>query len=173
MDIEHRKSLHTTISSLSPSSPSSTHSTIPKIRAGDGQIAVEFDPYRGHTFPRLSYTYPLKLLSLTSAEHPAAIVYVLSYGGGLVGGDEVGLEVAVRQGASLMLLSQVRPSPISYLRCGRMPHLHPRFFVVRSRRAPQKCSRIGSPLAPTSKDERNRFTRTHPPRHIHKRNDER
>jgi len=93
---------------MSSLSPSSTHSAIPKIQAGDGRIVVEFDPYRGHTFPHLSYTYPLKLLSPTSPEHPVAIVYVLSYGGGLVGGDEVGLEVAVREGASLMLLSQVR-----------------------------------------------------------------
>ena len=95
----------------SSSSPSS--SPIPNIRAGDGRIAVEFDPYRGHTFAQLSCTYPLKLLSPRSKEDSVAIVYVLSYGGGLVGGDEVELEVGVREGASLMLLSQVRP--LSYL----------------------------------------------------------
>jgi len=114
-----------------PMSPSSSSSTIPKIRAGDGRIVVEFDPYRGHTFAQLSCTYPLKLLSPRSKEDSVAIVYVLSYGGGLVGGDEVSLEVGVREGASLMLLSQVRLS--SYLRCGACvwwngdPHL--RFFV--------------------------------------------
>ena len=97
------------------SSFSSSDSAIPKIRAGDGQIVVEFDPYRGHTFTQLSCTYPLKLLSPRS-EDSVAIVYVLSYGGGLVGGDEVELEVGVREGASLMLLSQVRP--LSYLRHG-------------------------------------------------------
>ena len=89
-----------------PSSPSSS-SSIPKIRAGDGRIAVEFDLYRGHTFTQLCSTYPLKLLSPRSKEDSVAIVYVLSYGGGLVGGDEVSLEVGVREGASLMLLSQV------------------------------------------------------------------
>ena len=98
------------------SSFSSSDSAIPKIRAGDGQIVVEFDPYRGHTFTQLSCTYPLKLLSPRSKEDSVAIVYVLSYGGGLVGGDEVELEVGVREGASLMLLSQVRP--LSYLRHG-------------------------------------------------------
>ena len=87
-------------------SPSSNSST-PKNRAGDGRVVVEFDPYRGHTFTQLSCTYPLKLLSPKSKEDSAAIVYVLSYGGGLVGGDEVSLEVGVREGASLMLLSQV------------------------------------------------------------------
>ena len=77
---------------------------------------VEFDPYRGHTFTQLSCTYPLKLLSPKSKEDSVAIVYVLSYGGGLVGGDEVELEVGVREAASLMLLSQVQP--LAYLRCG-------------------------------------------------------
>ena len=96
------------------SSPSSSDCTIPKIRAGDGRIIVEFDPYRGHTFAQLSCTYPLKLLSPRSKEDSVAIVYILSYGGGLVGGDEVELEVGVREGASLMLLSQVQP--LSYLR---------------------------------------------------------
>ena len=100
------------------SSFSSPNSPIPKIRAGDGRIVVEFDPYRGHTFAQLSCTYPLKLLSPRSKEDSVAIVYVLSYGGGLVGGDEVQLEVGVREGASLMLLSQVRP--LSYLRGGTL-----------------------------------------------------
>ena len=99
---------------MSSSSFSSTDSAIPKIRPGDGRIVVEFDPYRGHTFAQLSCTYPLKLLSPRSKEDIVAIVYVLSYGGGLVGGDEVELEVVVREGASLMLLSQVRQ--LSYLR---------------------------------------------------------
>lgn len=99
---------------MSSSSFPSTDSAIPKIRAGDGRIVVEFDPYRGHTFAQLSCTYPLKLLSPRSKEDTVAIVYVLSYGGGLVGGDEVELEVTVREGASLMLLSQVRS--LSYLR---------------------------------------------------------
>ena len=102
--------------SLLPSSPPSS-SSIPKIRAGDGRIVVEFDAYRGHTFAQLSCTYPLKLLSPRSKEDSVAIVYVLSYGGGLVGGDEVELEVAVREGASLMLLSQVRSrSPVESVR---------------------------------------------------------
>jgi urease accessory protein len=94
------------------SSPSSSNPSIPEIRAGDGRIAVEFDQYRGHTFSQLSSTYPLKLLSPRSSEDSVAIVYVLSYGGGLVGGDEIELEVGVREGASLMLLSQV---PIAVL----------------------------------------------------------
>ena len=101
-DAECRIPSHTTMSA-----PSSSPSSIQKIQAGDGRIVVEFDSYRGHTFTRLSCTYPLKLLSPRSNEDSVAIVYVLSYGGGFVGGDEVELEVGVREGASLMLLSQV------------------------------------------------------------------
>ena len=118
--------------SPSPSHSSPSNSTIPKIQAGDGRIVVDYDPYRGHTFAQLSCTYPLKLLSPRSKEDSVAIVYVLSYGGGLVGGDEVELEVAVREGASLMLLSQVRP--LSYLRCEAYvrenAHAHRRFLLV-------------------------------------------
>lgn len=99
----------------SPPSSNPSDPSIPKLRAGEGKIIVEFDPDRGHAFTQLSSTYPLKLLSPRGRGDSVAIVYVLSYGGGLVGGDEVELEVDVREGASLMLLSQVRRS-IPYLR---------------------------------------------------------
>ena len=113
-DIEHWESLRPTMTLPPP--PSSSNPATKKTRAGDGRVVVEFDPYRGHTFTQLSCTYPLKLLSPKSKEDSVAIVYVLSYGGGLVGGDEVELEVGVREAASLMLLSQVQP--LAYLRCG-------------------------------------------------------
>lgn len=113
------------------SSSSSSNSAIPKIQAGDGRIVVEFDPYRGHTFAELSCAYPLKLLSPRSKEDPVAIVYVLSYGGGLVGGDEVGLEVGVREGASLMLLSQVCDRYLIFHVVGNAHHcLHFPFVLV-------------------------------------------
>ena len=139
----------------SPSSPSpSSNSVIPRIQPGDGRIVLEFDPYRGHTFAQLSYTYPLKLLS-PGRENSVAIVYVLSYGGGLVGGDEVELDVAVGEGASLMLLSQVRSS--SRLSCGRL------LILACSRRVPRKCSRTGSQPALTFKDNWFNLTQPHPP----------
>lgn len=60
------------------------------------------------SFSELSYTYPLKLLSpkLPSDGNPVSIVYILSYGGGLVPGDMLDLEIEVGAGASLMLLTQ-------------------------------------------------------------------
>lgn len=69
-------------------------------------------------FAELSYTYPLKLLSPRStiaarneAAQRVAILYNLTYGGGLIGGDHVELSLDVREGAKLVLLTQVcRPS---------------------------------------------------------------
>lgn len=62
-------------------------------------------------FSELSYRYPLKLLSprtySTPGGIPAAIAYMLSYGGGLVSGDVIELEVSVGSGTALMLLTQV------------------------------------------------------------------
>jgi len=57
-------------------------------------------------FSELSYQYPLKLLS-PRVHHPAvAIAYILTYGGGLVSGDHIRLDVHVCSGASLLLLTQ-------------------------------------------------------------------
>ncbi|KAF8312388.1 UreD-domain-containing protein [Clavulina sp. PMI_390] len=62
------------------------------------------------TFSELSYRYPLKLLSprthATPSGVPVAIAYMLSYGGGLVSGDSIELDVDVGSNSSLMLLTQ-------------------------------------------------------------------
>lgn len=63
-------------------------------------------------FSELSYRYPLKLLSprtfSTANGLPCAIAYMLSYGGGLVSGDFIELDVSVGSGTALMLLTQVQ-----------------------------------------------------------------
>ncbi|KAF8575511.1 UreD-domain-containing protein [Ramaria rubella] len=61
------------------------------------------------SFSELSYTYPLKLLSPrlpSSGTHPVSIAYILSYGGGLVPGDRMDLDVDIGAGAALVLLTQ-------------------------------------------------------------------
>ena len=75
------------------------------MRPGGGCISLALHGTRA-VFSELSSTYPLKLLS-PSVHDKTAIVYLLTYGGGLVGGDEVDLEVNVLPGAQLVLLSQV------------------------------------------------------------------
>ncbi|KAH7104616.1 UreD-domain-containing protein [Auriculariales sp. MPI-PUGE-AT-0066] len=57
-------------------------------------------------FSVLSYSYPLKFLSPRCAHDRVGVAYLLNYGGGLVGGDEIDVDVYVRGGASLLLLTQ-------------------------------------------------------------------
>jgi hypothetical protein len=59
-------------------------------------------------FTNLSYTYPLKILSpQASSSLPVGIAYIISYGGGLVSGDRIDLDIDVGEGAYLVLLTQV------------------------------------------------------------------
>ncbi|KAJ3290966.1 Cytoskeleton associated protein 5 [Rhizoclosmatium sp. JEL0117] len=67
---------------------------------GDGRINV-----CGEQLRELSFSYPLRLMS-PSSRSKHRDVYMLSHGGGLVGGDEVKLQVVVEGGGSLSLLTQ-------------------------------------------------------------------
>ncbi|KAK5993258.1 putative urease accessory protein ureD-like [Cladobotryum mycophilum] len=76
-------------------------------RAGDGRIVVRLLPAGGSGLETISYQYPLKLISPSPTIHrKSALVFLLSYGGGLVGGDSVNLSVAICHGASLSLVTQ-------------------------------------------------------------------
>jgi len=79
--------------------------TIPNINVGGGRIVAQSYGFE-IVFPELSSTYPLKLLSPRIYQDGVALVYILSYGGGLVGGDRVNLSVDVGSGFVLVLLSQ-------------------------------------------------------------------
>jgi len=76
-----------------------------KLYSGSGRITVSLHGEKA-VLSELSSTYPLKLLS-PHIYDGTAIVYILTYGGGLVGGDEVDLIVDIQVGARLVLLSQV------------------------------------------------------------------
>ncbi|KAI0080272.1 UreD-domain-containing protein [Panus rudis PR-1116 ss-1] len=76
-----------------------------RIEAGVGNIVLQ--RYGSEAvFSQLSFKYPLKLLSPKIAQENVAVVYVLTYGGGLVGGDRVRLNVSVEGGSVLVMLSQ-------------------------------------------------------------------
>lgn len=75
------------------------------LPAGHGRIAISTHSKKA-VFTELSSTYPLKLLSPKINADGVAVVYVLSYGGGLVGGDQVSLTVDIKDGARGVLLSQ-------------------------------------------------------------------
>jgi len=86
-----------------------------KIHSGGGRITVSLHAGKA-VISELSSTYPLKLLS-PRIHDGTALVYLLTYGGGLVGGDQVDLVVKVEPGAKLVLLSQVR--------CYALSAIHP------------------------------------------------
>ncbi|KAI0205404.1 UreD-domain-containing protein [Astrocystis sublimbata] len=74
---------------------------------GEGRIAVGLLPNKVSTLEQMSYQYPLKLISPSpKADQASVLVFLLSYGGGLVGGDQVNLSVEVRPGARLSIVTQ-------------------------------------------------------------------
>src|SRR5579863_3279382 len=83
--------------------------------AGHGKITAQMHNNRVG-FPVLSYTYPLKLLSPRMQQEGVAVVYMMTYGGGLIGGDSIFLSINIEQDARLVLLSQVR-----FLTCSITP----------------------------------------------------
>jgi urease accessory protein len=86
--------------------------------AGHGNITAQIHSNRV-VFPVLSYTYPLKLLSPRLQQDGVAIVYMITYGGGLVSGDCISLSVNIEQDAQLVFLSQVR-SPMFLVMVARL-----------------------------------------------------
>ncbi|KAI0830623.1 UreD-domain-containing protein [Trametes gibbosa] len=75
------------------------------LHPGQGRIVLCTDGY-STAFSEMSAMYPLKLLSPQLPSSDVPVVYMMSYGGGLVGGDRVELDVDVQDGARLAILSQ-------------------------------------------------------------------
>ncbi|KZT05888.1 UreD-domain-containing protein [Laetiporus sulphureus 93-53] len=75
------------------------------MNAGIGRIVLQMHGSEA-SFSELSSTYPLKLLSPRIEQRNVSVVYVMTYGGGLVGGDRIDLSVDVKAGATLVMLSQ-------------------------------------------------------------------
>lgn len=74
---------------------------------GDGKIVAKLLPAGGTGLEAITYQYPLKLISPSShSDLKSVLVFILSYGGGLVGGDAVNLDVEVHPGAKLSLVTQ-------------------------------------------------------------------
>src|SRR5579871_3403033 len=74
-------------------------------REGTGHIILS---KHGETqvLSALSFRYPLKLISPRLPAQPSTSVFMMSYGGGLVGGDQIDLSVTVEDGCKLTLLTQ-------------------------------------------------------------------
>jgi urease accessory protein len=74
---------------------------------GDGRIVTKLLPHNVPALENITYQYPLKLVSPDAkADQKSVLVFLLSYGGGLVGGDRVNLAIDVRPGSRLSIVTQ-------------------------------------------------------------------
>ncbi|KAI1438719.1 UreD-domain-containing protein [Xylaria sp. CBS 124048] len=74
---------------------------------GEGRIVVSSQSEHVCSIEHISYQYPLKLISPSPKLNQASVlVFVLSYGGGLVSGDQVNLSIEVRSSAKLAMVTQ-------------------------------------------------------------------
>ncbi|EGX91446.1 urease accessory protein UreD [Cordyceps militaris CM01] len=75
--------------------------------AGGGSIVAGPLPSGGTGLEVMQYQYPLKLISPSpSSSQKSVLIFLLSYGGGLVGGDSVDLSVKVKKDSRLSLVTQ-------------------------------------------------------------------
>lgn len=75
---------------------------------GAGNLSTVLLP-NGHShIHAITYQYPLKLISppRNTQQHLSSLVFLLSYGGGLVSGDTVDLKVKVGHGSRLCVITQ-------------------------------------------------------------------
>jgi urease accessory protein UreH len=75
---------------------------------GEGHIVARLLPDGATSgLGAITYQYPLKLITPSRpSETRSALVFLLSYGGGLVGGDTVNLKVDVQAGGRLSMVTQ-------------------------------------------------------------------
>ncbi|GAA5832938.1 hypothetical protein JCM11251_000538 [Rhodosporidiobolus azoricus] len=78
-----------------------------RLVPGDGHLVVSLDNQKRAVAEQVDFSYPLKLMvpSRRFLPHLQA-VYVIGYGGGLVAGDRVRLKVDVKEGTTLVMLTQ-------------------------------------------------------------------
>src|SRR5271168_3545665 len=74
---------------------------------GEGHLVVQLMPHSISGLATITYQYPLKLISPSpTASQKSVLVFLLTYGGGLVGGDQVHLQITVQPGAKLSIVTQ-------------------------------------------------------------------
>lgn len=91
-----------------PPSPFAVSTSVP----GEGLIELSVLPPRKQVLTALTYQYPLKLITPdphiapNEQQDPVTVVFLLTYGGGLVGGDKIKLQVELADQTKLVLLTQ-------------------------------------------------------------------
>ncbi|TVY13721.1 putative urease accessory protein ureD-like [Lachnellula arida] len=85
---------------VSPFPPSSSS-------PGEGQLVVGLLPQKVSALSTISFQYPLKLISPSpAANQKSVLVFLLTYGGGLVGGDQVHLTISIKPNSRLSIVTQ-------------------------------------------------------------------
>ncbi|ETI21194.1 hypothetical protein G647_07538 [Cladophialophora carrionii CBS 160.54] len=78
--------------------------------AGTGEIILALLPPGRQALQKCTYQYPLKLIAPdphhSGEQKHVTIVFLLTYGGGLVGGDQIDLKAVLQDGTRLVLLTQ-------------------------------------------------------------------
>ena len=91
-----------------PKSPFAPSTSSPGI----GSIRIAILPPRKQILKSFNYQYPLKLIapdphtSTGPSYHTVTLIFLLTYGGGLVGGDKISLDVSLEEGTRLVLVTQ-------------------------------------------------------------------
>ncbi|KIY01341.1 uncharacterized protein Z520_02893 [Fonsecaea multimorphosa CBS 102226] len=89
-----------------PLSPFAASSSV----AGSGEILLALLPPERQVLSKCTYQYPLKLIAPdphhSSEEKPVTVVFLLTYGGGLVGGDQISVKVDLQDATRLVLVTQ-------------------------------------------------------------------
>ncbi|KAF8856216.1 urease accessory protein-like protein UreD [Acephala macrosclerotiorum] len=74
---------------------------------GEGRLVAQLLPHNISALSTITFQYPLKLISPSpSAAQKSVLVFLLTYGGGLVGGDQVNLTIDVKPKARLSIVTQ-------------------------------------------------------------------
>lgn len=74
---------------------------------GEGHIIAELLPHGITALKKVTYQYPLKLISPSPTSYQKSVLaFLLTYGGGLVGGDQVHLFIDVKENAKLSIVTQ-------------------------------------------------------------------
>ena len=74
---------------------------------GEGHLVVQLLPYGISALSKIAFQYPLKLISPSpSTAQKSVLVFLLTYGGGLVGGDQVHLTIEIEPDAKLSIVTQ-------------------------------------------------------------------
>ncbi|RFU30767.1 hypothetical protein B7463_g5588, partial [Scytalidium lignicola] len=74
---------------------------------GEGQLHVHLLPHGISALSLMTFQYPLKLISPSpSAAQKSVLIFLLTYGGGLVGGDQVHLTIDVKSKSKLSIVTQ-------------------------------------------------------------------